>query len=158
MKQRQALLAALGLSLACGASERSSASAIAPHRLAQCGGAPAGEAGRGILLRYTDIRDSEDDLAGLLFEFRVYPDSLNAEYSEAAGEIGARRVLAGVTTSADNDSISFMLPNGPDSSRFVGQVTCDSLWGTFWAFPTSQGAPALFFRVPGDSLLAREPE
>lgn len=157
MNQRQALLAAFGLSLACGASQGSSASAIAPHRLAQCVGAPESEVGRGTLLRFTDIRESEDDLAGLLFEFHVYPDSLNGEYSEAAGEIGARRVLAGVTTSADNDSISFMLPNGPDSSRFVGQVTCDSLWGTFWAFPTSQGAPARFLRVREDSLLPGAP-
>ena len=109
------------------------------------------------VLRYTDIRDEGDDLAGFLFEFRLRGDSVDMQFSEASGEIGRRRPVARLRLGVSTDSASFVLANGSDSSRFVGRVSCDSLWGTFRAYRTSVGAPATFLRVTADSVIRSRP-
>jgi hypothetical protein len=114
---------------------------------------PSSDAG----LRYTDIVDGGDDLAGFLFEFRIRGDSIDAQFSEASGEIGRRRPVVHLRLGVATDSVAFALPNGTDSSQFVGRMNCDSLWGTFRAYRTSVGALATFRRVNADSVLRPRP-
>ncbi len=104
-------------------------------------------------MNYTDIAASPDDIAGLFFSFWLDARTIEGEFAEATGELGARRPIVSLRLSASADSVSFVLPNGTDSSRFVGRIDCDSLWGTFWAFASSAGANVTFKRVIGDSVL-----
>ena len=77
------------------------------------------------------MHDAETgDVSGFKIEFRVNGDSVTGLIREAVGEWGAPYALSNIRESGLH-RLAFTATDGTDTARFVGQVSCDSLWGTW---------------------------
>ena len=109
--------------------------------------ASASRCNRDTALVYTDVTKSAEtgDLSGFEIRLSARPEGWYGSAREAAGEFGPWIDLADVRVDSAQKSVDFAIPNGPDSSRFRGAFSCDSLWGSFRAFRTT-GWDAITFR------------
>ena len=107
------------------------------------------EALPGSTLRYSNVvSDSETgDRSGFIITVVPASGTWTGHAQEAAGEPGAAVALTEMLFEASGKRISFGIPNGPDTSRFSGAISCDSIWGEFRAYRTTQPEPILLRRI-----------
>ena len=100
-------------------------------------------------LVYTDVTKPAEtgDLSGFEIKLSAGPEGWSGSAREAAGEFGSWIDLADVRVDSALKSLDFAIPNGPDSSRFRGAFSCDSLWGSLRAFRTTGWDSITFRRV-----------
>lgn|GEM_PF-6646514 len=100
-------------------------------------------------LTYSNVITSDitGDMSGLEFAFRWNGGVWEGTSRKAAGELGLPRPMEALLVDSASWSISFMIPNSRDTSRFQGSLSCDSLWGTYKTYRTSRDRITSFRRV-----------
>ena len=153
-----AIVLATSLAACDGKAERASQREAVSHHpdTGSGGGAPAptllrcsAETGRAdTVLVYSDVEtdSTTGDQSGVEISILRSVSPPRVTYREAAGELGASRVLARVKL-GPGDSLRFEIPNRPDTARFVGRVSCDSLWGRWTPYPAITEDPKVFRRI-----------
>ena len=80
----------------------------------------------------------------------MYQDSggvITGTVREASGEFGAWKALSDVKLVAPTLALQFGIPNGLDTSRFIGVMSCDSLYGTMQAYRTTEPTTEVLVRT-----------
>jgi len=103
----------------------------------------------GDTLVFSDVRSVEQtgDLSGFQFALIRGDTGWGGVSREAAGELGPPMPLVEVTIEAASRATAFVVPNGPDSSRFSGTMSCDSLFGWFKAYRSTPARWSVYRRV-----------
>lgn len=88
------------------------------------------------------------DLSGFEVMLLNSPRGISGgSFREAAGEFGPSRPLTELRFDSATAMIAFAMPMNADSSRFEGRFSCDSVWGTFKAYPTTPADSMVLHRV-----------
>lgn len=88
-----------------------------------------------------------EDQSGFELMFRGTRRGWTGRFREATGELGRERPIADLSVDTSHRTVTFALPNGADTSRFEGQISCDSIWGRFQAYRTTPFELVSFRRV-----------
>ena len=147
------LLAAVALGVACErrAQELSDARKGAPSS-AQQPKLPCllpDSADRAISLVFSDVIVSSltGDASGFEIGLQLVDTAWSGWSREATGEVGPRSTLAELRVDDSQHAVQFAIPNGPDSARFTGRISCDSLWGMFKPYRATSERYVAYQRV-----------
>lgn len=159
-----ALVVAAAMMFACreNSNPRTAASAAASDRdtvQTEIAGTPASlecarsdraaTPGAVITLVFSDVLVSPEtgDASGFEISLQASDAGWEGWFREATGEYGPRTPLAELAVDTTVLHVKFAIPNGPDSSRFSGRLSCDSLWGRFRAYRTTPERSVTYLRV-----------
>lgn len=100
-------------------------------------------------LIFSDVRSAHQtgDLSGFQFALTLSGASWTGFSREATGELGAPQPLVELSVDVASGATAFAVPNGPDSSRFSGTMSCDSLFGWFKAYRSTPGRWSVYRRI-----------
>lgn len=99
-------------------------------------------------LTFSDITEDSitGDRSGLQFTLKAQSGKLIGNVREASGELGAPSPLTDIAIGA-GDRLTFASVTNTDTARFVGKISCDSLWGRWSPYPSVVDPHKVFRRL-----------
>jgi hypothetical protein len=88
-------------------------------------------------LTFSDVTEDSitGDQSGIEFRLTEREGEVVGSVREAAGEFGKPTPLENVTLK-QGARLSFILVTNTDTARFVGHISCDSIWGSWSPYPS----------------------
>jgi hypothetical protein len=101
-------------------------------------------------LRFSSVVTEPEtgDQSGYVIALVSGPTGWSGSAQKAAGELEFPIRMAHVALDTATGSLSFIIPRGPDSTRFEGTFSCDSIWGELRSYAAVPAKVVVMRRVP----------